>query len=72
MSVSLSGYDEEGVELIVQDDGKGMPSKIDILTTSSLGLKLAVAAVTRELNGTIRVERSKGTRFIIHFKGKKT
>ena len=70
VSVRLSGLEGEEVELIVQDDGKGLPPEIDILNPVSLGLQLTVAAVTRELDGSIEVERDGGTRFIIRFKGK--
>ena len=71
VSVSLSSLDdEEQVELIVQDDGKGLPPDIDILSSPSLGLDLAVSAVTGELGGSIEVERDRGTRFVIRFKGK--
>lgn len=70
VSVILSCLDEEEVELIVQDNGKGLPEEIDILNSPSVGLRLAVAAVTRELGGLIEVERNGGTRFIIRFMGK--
>jgi PAS domain S-box-containing protein len=68
VTVSLSGIAGEEVELIVEDNGKGLPPEIDIQKLSSLGLRLAVAAITRELGGSIEVERNGGTRFIIHFK----
>jgi len=68
VSVSLSGIAGEEVELIVADNGKGFSPEIDIQALSSLGLRLAVAAITRELGGSIKVERNGGTRFIIHFK----
>ncbi|MGP8331722.1 MAG: PAS domain-containing sensor histidine kinase [Methanosarcinaceae archaeon] len=70
VSVSLSCLEGKDVELIIKDDGKGLPPEIDILNTRSLGLRLAVAAITRELGGSIKVERNGGTRFIIHFKYK--
>ena len=70
VSVSLSCLEGKDVELIIKDDGKGLPPEIDILNTRSLGLRLAVAAITRELGGNINVERNDGTRFIIHFKCK--
>ena len=70
ISVSLSCLEGKDVELIVKDDGKGLPPEIDILNTRSLGLRLAAAAITRELCGSIKVERNGGTQFIIHFKCK--
>jgi len=70
LSVSLSSPEGEVVELIVQDDGKGLSPEIDILNPPLLGLRLAAATVTRELGGNIEVERNGGTRFIIRFKCK--
>ncbi len=68
--ISLSGLEGERVELIVQDNGKYLSQEIDIINPLSLGLRLTVAAVTRELGGSIEVERNGGTRFIIRFKYK--
>ena len=70
VSLSLSGLEGEEVELIVEDNGKGLPPEIDILNLPSLGLQLAVAAVTRELGGSIEVERDGGTRFAVRFKAR--
>ncbi len=68
VSISLLSHNVEEVKLIIKDDGIGLPRKINILTASSLGLLLAVATVTRQLGGSIKVERNGGTRFIILFK----
>jgi len=70
VSINLSELDAENVKLIIKDDGKGMPAKIDIMNSPSLGLRLAVAAVTRELCGSIEIDRDKGTQFTICFKYK--
>lgn len=67
VSLSLSGLEGEEVELIVQDDGKGLPPEIDIHNSTSIGLQLVVATITRELGGSIEVERDSGTRFVIRF-----
>ncbi len=52
------------------DDGVGLPPEIDLRNPTSLGLDLAVAAVTRELGGSIEVERDGGTRFVIRIECK--
>ncbi len=70
VSVSLSNFGEEEVELIVEDDGVGLPPEIDILNSPSLGLRLAAITTTHDLGGSIEVERDRGTRFVIHFKRK--
>ena len=66
--ISLFGLEGDMVELIVQDNGKSLPTEIDIINPPSLGLRLTAATVTRELGGSIKVERKGGTRFIIRFK----
>ncbi len=70
VSIYLCTVNQEVVKLIVQDDGKGMPPEIDILNSPSIGLRLVVGAVTRELGGSIELERDGGTRYIICFKFK--
>jgi len=71
VSINLSELDEKNVQLIISDDGEGMPPHIDIMNSQSLGLQLAVAAVKRELGGSIEVERDCGTRFSICFRYKR-
>ncbi|MFC1736351.1 PAS domain S-box protein [Candidatus Hydrogenedentota bacterium] len=70
VSVSLSDLNEEEIELVVQDDGIGLPAEITVLDSPSLGLELAAATVMQELGGSIDVERDGGTRFVIRFKCK--
>ena len=67
VSLSLFGLKGTEVELIVQDNGKGLPAEFDIFNSPSLGLRLVVATVTRELGGSIEVDYDGGTRFIIRF-----
>lgn len=71
VSISLIGLKENEVELIVQDDGKGLPKDLDILESPSLGLQLVAATVMRELGGTIEAQRNDGTQITIRFKCKK-
>jgi len=52
--------------LSVSDDGVGLPQHIVLGESESLGLQL-VEDLTKQLNGSIRVERAFGTRFTISF-----
>jgi len=70
VSLRLTGLPGEKVKLVVQDNGKGIPPEIDIMNSPSIELQLAVAAITRELGGTVEVDREGGTRFTICFKCK--
>lgn len=52
--------------LIIADNGIGLPAELDFHNTETLGLQLVVMS-TRQLHGTISLERSSGTRFTITF-----
>ncbi|MCX5814479.1 MAG: PAS domain S-box protein [Proteobacteria bacterium] len=52
--------------IIVQDNGTGIPESIDIATSTGFGLQL-VDILTEQLEGTVRIEREKGTRFVLEF-----
>lgn len=54
------------VELMVDDNGIGIPEGTDLQNTPSLGLKL-VNTLVRQLKGAVTLERGKGTRFTIEF-----
>lgn len=57
----------ENFELVVQDDGIGLPPEIDLINSNTLGLQL-VGALVDQLNGTINISRKNGTQFTIKFK----
>lgn len=52
--------------LTVADDGAGIPANIELGNTVSLGLQL-VYDLSCQLEGEIKLEREKGTKFIITF-----
>ncbi|MGD2248817.1 MAG: PAS domain S-box protein [Candidatus Methanofastidiosia archaeon] len=60
----------DDIELIVSDNGVGIPDTIDFRTTTSLGLHLVTIVAEGQLGGTITLDRSKGTEFRITFKRK--
>ncbi len=71
ITVSLS-MDDAGVHVLsVSDDGIGFPEDIDFRNTNSLGLEL-VTALVNQLDGTITLDRTKGTTFTITFKPEST
>ena len=53
--------------LIVSDNGAGLPENIDFTNTQTLGLRL-VNNLVKQLDGTIELDRSEGTKFKITFK----
>ncbi|HEY9600256.1 MAG TPA: sensor histidine kinase, partial [Allocoleopsis sp.] len=52
--------------LVVRDNGIGIPESFDIETSTSLGLTL-VQGLTEQLEGTLEVDCSQGTKFKITF-----
>lgn len=53
--------------LWIEDNGVGMPPDFDWRTSQRLGLKLVRILVEEQLDGTIALDRSNGTRFTIRF-----
>jgi PAS domain S-box-containing protein len=53
-------------ELIISDNGVGIPEEIDFNTESTLGLRL-VKSLVNQLDGTIELDKSHGTKYTIKF-----
>lgn len=53
-------------ELIIKDNGIGLPNNIDIENVDSLGLQL-INNLINQLDGEIEVDSSRGTEFKITF-----
>ncbi len=58
---------DDSKELIVSDNGIGIPESVDLDTTQSLGLHLVKILAEDQLDGKISLERSEGTTFCITF-----
>ncbi|MGB7969014.1 MAG: PAS domain S-box protein [Methanobacterium sp.] len=58
---------EDNFELIISDNGIGLPKEFDINNTKTLGLML-VSSLTEQIDGKIIINRENGTRFTIIFK----
>jgi PAS domain S-box-containing protein len=54
------------ITINISDNGKGLPKEIDFRNTESLGLQLVVSLV-EQINGKIRLDTKKGTKFTIEF-----
>ncbi len=67
--VGLNRNSEGNYVLIVEDNGIGLPTDVDIRNTSSLGLQL-VNMLTEQIHGRIELSRSEWTRYSITFPGK--
>jgi len=56
----------DNVNLIVQDNGLGLPSEINYKDTDSLGLQLVMTLV-EQIGGTIELDNIKGAKYKIIF-----
>ena len=67
IKISFKPLNDHEVELMVSDDGIGIPAEIDIGETESLGLQLVNILAENQLDGTLELDRDGGTAFKIRF-----
>lgn len=65
--ISLGSIGEKEFELVVGDNGVGMPEGIDLENPQSLGLDLVHASVS-QLEGEMEIRKGIGTEFRVNFK----
>ena len=65
--ISLKKENQE-IEIIVSDNGVGLPENFDWENTESLGLKLVNFWVKYQLAGSINLNLEQGTKYIITFR----
>jgi two-component sensor histidine kinase len=68
IKIALRRGGNDTIELMVSDNGIGMPEELDFRNTVSLGLRLVTTLSEDQLRGTIEVNREAGTIFSIRFK----
>lgn len=68
ITIKLRQRNENEIELLVSDNGVGIPDSIDVTHTESLGLRLVTILAEDQLKGKIRVDRTRGTEVSIIFK----
>lgn len=71
IKISLRTIDENKIELIVSDNGIGIPKTLDFRKTESWGMRLITILAENQLQGEIDLDRSKGTEFKIRFRDMK-
>jgi PAS domain S-box-containing protein len=67
ISISLKEDHNHELELIVSDNGIGIPDEFDLVNNSTLGIKLVGNLVQNQLGGKMELVRSNGTAFKIIF-----
>lgn len=68
IEISLNQTNDNEIELIVRDNGVGLPKGLDIRCSETLGLHLIVILVEDQLKGKIELNRRRGTEFKIRLK----
>jgi two-component sensor histidine kinase len=68
--ISFRATPEQSYELLVADNGIGMPASINLHNPDSFGLNL-VKTFAQQIAGRIRTDSSEGTRFSLEFKNSK-
>ncbi len=66
IKIALNSKLDNYLELIVKDNGVGLPFHSDFSNIQSLGLQL-VTILTRQIEGSLEVNSRSGTEFKIHF-----
>ncbi len=65
--IRIEGGRAQGrIFLSVRDNGKGIPDHVDVQHAKSLGLEI-IRILTRQLHGSVEIERGNGTTFRITF-----
>jgi two-component sensor histidine kinase len=67
IKVSFTEPSEKWYELVVCDDGIGLPSHIVLDSLNSLGLQLVKGLVEEQLGGILELERHRGTTWRVRF-----
>jgi two-component sensor histidine kinase len=66
--IKIELFEKKGnVNLIVQDNGLGLPKEINYKETASLGLQLVMTLV-EQIDGVITLDNTKGAKYTIIFK----
>jgi len=67
--ISSRLINKEQVEIVIGDNGIGIPQDLDFRNTRTLGLHLVTTLVENQLHGKIDLNKNKGTEFAIQFGG---
>ncbi len=65
--IAFRTLQKQKCELIIADNGIGLPVELDIRKTESFGLEMVYLLAERQLDGKISLDRKQGTRYTIRF-----
>jgi PAS domain S-box-containing protein len=67
LKIGIRSNNGDETQLIVSDNGVGLPPDLDFRNTKTLGLQLVISLAEEQLGGKIELDRTTGTKFIIEF-----
>jgi PAS domain S-box-containing protein len=68
IKIKFHSLNSNNIELIVSDNGIGMPKNFDFKNIKTLGLHLVTLLVEKQLEGNLQLIKRHGTKFKINFK----
>ena len=68
ISITTRFDNKNEIEMVIRDDGIGIPENLDFRNTKTFGLQLITGLVVHQLAGEIEINRNAGTEFRIRFK----
>lgn len=66
LRIKMHSVDGKNYELVVKDDGIGIPGNLNMEKPETLGLKL-IDSLVKQIDGTMEINSGKGTEFVIKF-----
>ena len=70
LEISAGRLNDGRVEIMIRDNGVGLPEGLDWRNSNTLGLSLVTSLVERQLKGELELKAENGTSFIITFLAK--
>ena len=67
--ITARSINDRQVEIVIGDNGIGIPENLDFRNTGTLGLHLVTTLIENQLHGKIDLQKNKGTEFVIQFRG---
>jgi PAS domain S-box-containing protein len=67
LQIIIRGMKKTEIEIVVRDNGLGLPDDVDIHQPSSVGLHLVNGLVKNQLDGQVEIRRNAGTEILIKY-----
>ena len=68
IAIRIRAVEQDSIEFVFSDNGIGIPEGLDWRNTDSLGLRLVILLAENQLDGTVSLDRGKGTHFTVRFR----